>query len=73
MSHKKFDVDKFVDALELDEDLAKFDSVNVSNRRRDRKATYRKCPKCGSRDWQRIYTDDYGKAKACDLCKDEYQ
>lgn len=71
MSQKKsFDVDKFIDALELDEEIAEFD---MSNPKRDRKATYRKCPKCGSRSWARLYTDDYGRTLNCDDCKDNYQ
>lgn len=74
MSHKKFDVDKFVDALELDEEIAaSYDSLGLSNYKRDRKSTYRKCPRCGTRDWQRIYTNDYGKAECCDICKDNTQ
>lgn len=68
MAKKPFDVDKFVDALEMDEEIAEFDMSN--NKKRDRKGAYRKCPRCGSRSWKRLYTDVRGKAKHCNDCKE---
>lgn len=73
MSNKKIDVDRFVDFLEMDDEIAAYDSLGLKNHKRDSKGAYRKCPRCGSRQWERLFHNDYGKATSCDLCNDEYQ
>jgi NADH pyrophosphatase NudC (nudix superfamily) len=67
---KKFDLDKFINHLEMDEELA---MAELSNRQRDRKQTYRKCPRCGTRNWQQLYVDERGRSIACDKCDNRDQ
>lgn len=64
MSKKKFDLDRFVESLELDDDLADFEE-----RRPKKKLPYRRCPRCGSDYWQELFTDKRGKVVSCSECE----
>lgn len=59
---KKFDVDKFIDELEL-EALEGFDE----------EARFRECPKCGSDTWDELFYSKAGRIKNCTDCRDEHE
>ncbi|MFN3454032.1 MAG: hypothetical protein ACK41T_03665 [Pseudobdellovibrio sp.] len=61
--------DQFIDSLKIDEEVAHFE---MTNRTRDRKAKYRLCPHCGSRSWNTLFSDDYGRTTCCNECKASY-
>lgn len=65
-----FDLDKFLNHLDMDEDMA---MAELSNPQRDRRQTYRKCPRCGTRAWKQLYNDERGKATCCDKCEESAQ
>lgn len=60
---KKFDVDRFVDELELDEELAGYEDTKPT-----KKKPYRKCPRCGEREWRHLYTNAKGRVTHCTEC-----
>ena len=61
-----FDLDKFLNHLDMDEELA---MAELSNPQRDRRQTFRKCPRCGSRAWKQLYADERGRPTCCNLCE----
>jgi NADH pyrophosphatase NudC (nudix superfamily) len=66
----KFNLDKFINALELDEDMALADAGKAQ---RDKGETYRKCPRCGTRKWRILNANNKGKAVSCDKCENSEQ
>lgn len=62
----KFNLEKFLNALELDEDLA---LAELSNTERNKDSTFRKCPNCGTRKWKILNANEYGRAISCDKCE----
>ena len=65
MSRKTFDVDRFIDQLEMDEEIATYELTKPRKQK-----PYRDCPRCGASDWTQLKTDKRGKAIACSECVD---
>lgn len=67
---KNFDLDKFLNHLEMDEELA---LAEVSKPRERVSRPYRPCPRCGTKRWRLLNVDERGKAESCDRCEDSEQ
>jgi transcription elongation factor Elf1 len=68
---KKFDLEKFTNALELDEELAMAD-IHTKDRN-SKGVAYRACPRCGSRQWKILNVNELGRAISCDRCEQSEQ
>jgi hypothetical protein len=66
MSNKNFNLDHFLVQLETDEEMAMYE---LSDPKRDTSKRFRSCPRCGSKEWQQIYPDQYGVIKCCNECE----
>jgi hypothetical protein len=68
----KFSLDKFLNALDMDEEMALNDAT-----RNDHKVTgqaYRPCPRCGSRRWKILNVNpETGRTESCDRCEGKQQ
>lgn len=65
---KKFDLDKFVESLEMDDEIAEWEAENPKGSR-----PYRECPRCGSKEWLHLRTNKRGKIVCCTDCMNDYK